>query len=551
MKVDKSYGAMTRLARWVLAIPMILLPLLLGGARPWLWSTVAAVFMLGLVATAWVEDDFRPTPGIAAGWSRVLPILLAFPFLQALPLRQSWVSLISAQRWLWLQQVADATAINPWPASISYAPLTTLFAGIWWLFLLLFALLLHRTVRSEGPPTWLFVILFIVAGFEACYGLLQVLIPSLGVVGGGDVATHYAGYARGTFINRNHFACFLTMVWPLLIAYTMGIADLRNPNFEIRISNFGLRISKRKPGAQSYPHYEPSYAERERLSQVRQKQMFLWFVVALVFMALLFSASRGGILSAFVGLTVFVTFGGSRRKGILIFVAGCWLIVLAYGSIIGFGEILGRFDLIEESAASRFEIWATGWRIIKDHVWTGSGLGTFGDLFRVYQDYLDDILTTDHAHNDHVQLTVELGVPAAVSMFVLVWGYWLAAAWRLGGGRRPAGRGERVTGAQFRKLQVEKEKAGSGIEDYGSSSKSARAVAVDQGYNPENGRSRRKDGRRPADFRNPPAADRNLISVGALAGSAAFLCHGWVEFNWQIPANALYFVLLLVLLDLR
>jgi len=42
---------------------------------------------------------------------------------------------------------------------------------------------------------------------------------------------------------------------------------------------------------------------------------------------------------------------------------------------------------------------------------------------------------------------------------------------------------------------------------------------------------------------------RRLIAVGALAGSAAFLCHSWVEFNWQIPAIALYFVMLSVLMD--
>jgi len=42
---------------------------------------------------------------------------------------------------------------------------------------------------------------------------------------------------------------------------------------------------------------------------------------------------------------------------------------------------------------------------------------------------------------------------------------------------------------------------------------------------------------------------RRLIAVGALAGSAAFLCHSRVDFNWQIPANALYFVTLLVLME--
>ena len=163
---------------------------------------------------------------------------------------------------------------------------------------------------------------------------------------------------------------------------------------------------------------------------MRQKQVFLWFVVGLVFLALLFSASRGGILSAFIGITVFVAFGGSRRKVIVGFIIACWVIVLAYGSIIGFDEILRRFSMMERDAPGRFQIWETGWRIVKDHVWTGSGLGTFGDLFRVYQDYLDDIRTTNFAHNDYVQLSVELGLPAVVSLFVLVWGYWLAAAYR-------------------------------------------------------------------------------------------------------------------------
>ena len=38
--------------------------------------------------------------------------------------------------------------------------------------------------------------------------------------------------------------------------------------------------------------------------------------------------------------------------------------------------------------------------------------------------------------------------------------------------------------------------------------------------------------------------DEKLIRIGALAGSAAFLSHTWVDFNWQIPANQLYFVIL-------
>ena len=46
----------------------------------------------------------------------------------------------------------------------------------------------------------------------------------------------------------------------------------------------------------------------------------------------------------------------------------------------------------------------------------------------------------------------------------------------------------------------------------------------------------------------PTSPSSHLLAVGALAGSASFLLHSWVEFNWQIPANALTFVFLLVLM---
>lgn len=44
------------------------------------------------------------------------------------------------------------------------------------------------------------------------------------------------------------------------------------------------------------------------------------------------------------------------------------------------------------------------------------------------------------------------------------------------------------------------------------------------------------------------AEQKRLLTIGALAGSAAFLCHIWVEFNWQMPANQLYFIMLMVLM---
>lgn len=58
--------------------------------------------------------------------------------------------------------------------------------------------------------------------------------------------------------------------------------------------------------------------------------------------------------------------------------------------------------------------------------------GGFGDLFRVYQTYLNDIQTKEFAHNDYLHLMVERGVPIAASVIVLVWGVLVE------GGLRPS-----------------------------------------------------------------------------------------------------------------
>ena len=42
---------------------------------------------------------------------------------------------------------------------------------------------------------------------------------------------------------------------------------------------------------------------------------------------------------------------------------------------------------------------------------------------------------------------------------------------------------------------------------------------------------------------------RLLVSVGALAGICSMAFHGFFDFNFQIPANQVYFVLLMGLVE--
>jgi O-antigen ligase len=162
---------------------------------------------------------------------------------------------------------------------------------------------------------------------------------------------------------------------------------------------------------------------------------------------------------------------------------------LVYGWIIGFNGILEHFSEIELDAPIRLKIWQFTWRIVCDHWLTGTGVGTYRPVVFLYQVFDTDQVQVGAAHNDYLQVASEWGLPFGLLIFFLVWGYWWITA--IGVARKsPAGKGAAKT-------------------------------------------------------------EEKLVRAGALAGSAAFLAHSWVEFNWQIPANQLYFTILLVLMRYR
>ena len=451
-------------------VPILFLPFLLGGARPWFWASIAGVFMTGLSVLIWAEED---GPALTSGVPRkvlaVGLILIGYPVLQMVPLPFFLLSTLDPNRALWLQRASDVTGLQPQLASITYMPLTTLFSVFYCIFLFTFALLFMRANLDQDFLGQFCRLVFFLAAAEAMYGLLQVLIPTLGVLweapGTGD--------ARGTFVNRNHFACFLNMTWPVMLAYLLGMG--------------------RRSGSGS----ARSYQEKEENRQLRQRQIFLSFFVGIMLLAVFFSQSRGGILSAMIALTIFTIFGRINTRGMILFVIAGWAVMIFYGCIIGFGGILQRFDVIEEGAAGRFNIWVDSWRLIRDHILTGTGLDTYSTAIRLYQSHLTDQSEIVHAHNDYLELMAELGLPMASAIILTVWGYWVWAArriWKL---------------------------------------KPAATDSPDKGS-----------------VESRHALQRRLISAGALAGGAAFLIHSLAEFNWQIPANQLYFIILLILMSL-
>lgn len=418
---------------------------------------MAVLFLVGVLILLWKGRLF-PLASVSMGWAVLLGCFLMYPFFQAVPLPLSWVEALSPERFNWLKTAAEMTGLKINWSSLSYTPLDTLFSGAWWIFLLLFALILYKALKKEKRTLgWFFSLLFAIATLEAFYGLFQALIPSLGVLW--TQIEVGKGCARGTFINRNHYAAFLGMLWPLLLARLLAMG----------------------PESEANPSGHVTH-DKEQLGLIRQRQMFMGFMIGLIVLALFFSRSRGGIVSSLIALTVFVILGKKRRAELLVFIAGCWFVMFVYGGMIGFDAILERFNQLGEEKIARFLTWRETWALSQDHLTTGSGLGSYSTVFRLYQTHLPDFKWVGHAHNDYLQLMAELGLPVATGMCLFGWGYWWRMALRLWRRSNQTSRGD------------------------------------------------------------------HYLAAGALAGASSFLVHCLAEFNWQIPANQLLFVSLLVLI---
>ncbi len=460
---EKSHKSVHRQELFLVYWPIVALPIFLGGARPWLWGGVAGIFGIVFALFLWTSREFIFLDGVKKPLLVLLPVLL-YPFFQAMPLPMAVVSILSPQRALWLQRAREATGGSYWGASLSYVPVDTLFSGLWLVTLALFALTLHGLMKKGALKSErFFLIVFMIASLEAFYGLCQVLVPSIGVLG----LYGAAGNASGTFVNRNHYAAFLGMIWPLQLAWLMALSHKQNTT-------------------------GPTAPDQKYLQRItREKQIFFLFLTGLVLVGLVFSGSRGGILSALVGTTVLVISAGRRGRTMRRFVAGCWVIMIVYGFIIGFDEILRRLLAIGDAAGGRLEIWRATWKMMWDHWLTGTGVGTYKPVIFLYDFYGSDLVQIGQGHNDYLQISAEWGLLFGIFIIILAWGYWLTSAFALLR-MKPVGDREKDSFAQER-----------------------------------------------------------LIRAGALAGSAAFLAHIWVEFNWEIAANQLYFVMLLVLMRYR
>jgi O-antigen ligase len=153
-----------------------------------------------------------------------------------------------------------------------------------------------------------------------------------------------------------------------------------------------------------------------------------WFYLVIwmfIMMALIMSHSRAGFLSTVLSLLV-LSLVLSRAKGVKIKYALllCGLSLAMIGFLFFFsGDALDvRFGKLFSSNIQRPAVYQVILDYLGDHQWIGTGYGTFGEAFQSIRapDIKGFFLM---AHNTYLENAMEMGLPAAISMFGIFAGF--------------------------------------------------------------------------------------------------------------------------------
>jgi O-antigen ligase len=142
-------------------------------------------------------------------------------------------------------------------------------------------------------------------------------------------------------------------------------------------------------------------------------------------------AAYGLVLPVAAGSAIILIPGRPRLRAIL--AGGSFLLLLAGIGMMSQSAV-GSAKIGQDattSSQSRMVIWSTTIPAITDFMPFGSGLGSFPKVYPLYEkvEKLDPTVVV-HAHNDYLELALELGI-AGVLLILAFLAWWGAAVWQV------------------------------------------------------------------------------------------------------------------------
>jgi hypothetical protein len=444
---------LARTASYLVISVVVTIPLLFGARHPVVEGFFTFVILVG--CGGWLVLAMPSYRGhILLPWLFIPLLLVAYLVAQSLPLPLSIIELISPQRADRIAMVNELAGTAHIRVSISDNGLYGFYRSFFLIALILFFFTTLSLFRDNERFLKTLAFSIVAVGvFEAMYGIVQFLKPEIGILW---LQLTAGRAAHGTIIYKNQFASLLNMIWPLAI--TVGALYFIDPSSRSRDASGVIKTSA-------------------GLSTL------LLFGGGAMIVAVLFSLSRGGILSMTLtaALLAFVLPFSIRGKVKFFTVFG--LFILGYVLMLGIDTIIDRFATMPDSGATRLDLYRYSLRMLGDHWLTGIGMGSFSLLSPIYLHGFPEQIHFTRAHNEYLELFIELGIPMALLLFS-----WVGI------------------GMGFLFFQLIK--------------------------NPRRSRRVRAD---------------SAIAAACLCGLFSFLFHGIADFGWRLPVNLIYALTLLAI----
>jgi hypothetical protein len=216
----------------------------------------------------------------------------------------------------------------------------------------------------------------------------------------------FTAHPFGPFVNPNHFAGWMLMVFPLALA-------LFNDALQRTIDE--IRGRKNRMAFVSSPHFGAI--------------MIYGLAAAVMGVSLAMTRSRSGIsalaaASTLIGWIVLRRQKGAKAKAAVV---GSFLVVMVgTAAWAGLDTLADKFVVSGDgqglgAQSGRMAAWKDTIRIIRDIPLTGTGFNTYGTAMTVYQTGIRE-LHFQEAHNDYLQIAAEggllVGLPALVALAI-------------------------------------------------------------------------------------------------------------------------------------
>ena len=227
--------------------------------------------------------------------------------------------------------------------------------------------------------------------------VLSIVLGALQVAGGPSSSAYFykvhSKGAIGFFANGNHMATLLLVSIPMAVALVISV---KSNNRNSSAARYGLGLG----------------------------------FLALIILGIALNGSRAGVaLSIPVAVASASLFPKLARARLIILGASLGVFAAGLAVIMSNPINSSEFDTNATAATgSRGEIWASTAKAIADSFPVGTGLGTFENVYHRYEDPAEVTRSfVNHAHNDYLELGLELGAGGLLIVILfLVW--WAVAA---------------------------------------------------------------------------------------------------------------------------